>query len=395
MYRWIALIIRLALILVGLSPFSARAAESRVALVIGNAAYAHAPSLPNPSNDARAMEQALSGYGFQVTRLENASKSQIESAVAKFEQQLTPNTVSLLYYAGHGVQLQGHNYLIPVDARIEDEAAIRLAAVDLGALLQRIASAHSKATFIILDACRNNPFDQSVTVTAMADEIGRSLKATDTGRFRNVAAGLAPVDAPSGVLIAYATAPGKVAADGEGTNGLYTGELIRAMASNVSIEEVFKLVRRAVIEKSSGKQIPWESSSLTISFTFRVIVQNQDRGTASFDGIWRVAMDCQAVGGTRGYTMSMPAQVSAGVFHGEVGVQNQPGWAKFEGRISADGSADIIGTGLTGGDIGSTLGQLQPGLPASYHYVAQFDGSKATGKRVDSRPCSFDAIKMP
>lgn len=222
-------------------------ATQRVALLVGNAAYAQAP-LVNPVNDARAMAQQLTALGFQVTRLENASKRDIERAIVDFEGQLGPDTTGLFYYAGHGVQVRGRNYLVPVDAAIESESHVRIEAVDVDMLTSAMDHAGSKVNFIILDACRNNPFER---------------------RLRGASRGLAAVDAAAGTLIAYATAPGSVAEDGDGRNGVYTEALLDALSRpGLQAEQVFKQVRVRVAERTAERQIPWESSSLTGNFVF-------------------------------------------------------------------------------------------------------------------------------
>ncbi|HZS84791.1 MAG TPA: caspase domain-containing protein [Stellaceae bacterium] len=239
----------LALILALAAPAAAQQAERRVALVIGNAAYRSVGALDNPVNDARDMATKLKGLGFSVLRVENGTKPQMERAIEEFSRKLGPDAVSLFYYAGHGLQVNGHNFLVPVDARIESEQTVRLESVDLDAVLDQMSAARSRVNLVILDACRNNPFET---------------------RFRSVSGGLASIDAPEGTLIAYATAPGKVAADGQGRNALYTANLLRALDQpGLKVEDVFKRVRIAVSKATGGAQTPWESSSLTGDFYFR------------------------------------------------------------------------------------------------------------------------------
>jgi hypothetical protein len=230
-------------------------AEPRLALVIGNGAYREAP-LRNPVRDARAMAQALRDVGFTVIAHENVSKRTLETAVLEFGRRLTGGGVGLFYYAGHGLQVRGRNLLVPVDAEIDFEAAARVQAVDVDLVLEQMAEAKNRVNVVILDACRNNPFER---------------------RLRGAAArGLAPIDAARGTLIAYATAPGSVAADGEGANGLYTEELLKAMrVPGLPVEEVFKRVRVGVTERSQGAQTPWESSSLTGDLVINVSVNVQ------------------------------------------------------------------------------------------------------------------------
>lgn len=222
------------------------AAERRVALVIGNAAYKDAP-LDNPVNDARDMADMLRRTGFEVIELINGTQKEMNRAIAKFGDRLRSDSVALFYYAGHGLQVRGKNYLVPIDAQISNETSIRVESVDVDGVLDQLAS--SELNVVILDACRNNPFER---------------------RFRAMGGGgLAQMDAPKGSLIAYATAPGKTAADGDGRNGLFTGELLKQMQRpGLTIEQVFKNVRREVARATRDNQIPWESSSLTGDFYF-------------------------------------------------------------------------------------------------------------------------------
>ncbi|MCE9638604.1 MAG: caspase family protein, partial [Betaproteobacteria bacterium] len=228
-------------------PPPAAGADQRVALVIGNSAY---PSsrLPNPVNDAKAMAEKLKSLGFDVILKTDANQREMTRSFSEFGRKLVPGSVSLFYYAGHGMQVRGKNFLIPVDAEIDNEASVRSEAVDVDQIFDHLGSA--RLSMIILDACRNNPFER---------------------RIRNGAgSGLAQIDAPTGTLLAYATAPGKVAADGSGANGLYTSELLKAIDTPaLRIEDVFKQVRINVLKASDNQQIPWESSSLTSEFYFR------------------------------------------------------------------------------------------------------------------------------
>ena len=222
------------------------AKPARVALVIGNSAYASAV-LPNPVNDAADMAAALQAAGFTVIRRDNASLREMHLALREFGDKLGKTSTGLFYFAGHGVQVRGRNYLLPVDADIarEDEAAF--SAVDLGAVMEKLDSARNPLNIVILDACRDNPF-------------GNRLQAS--------AKGLAQVDAPPGTIIAFSTAPGSTAADGGGRNGLYTGHLLAQMKKPAPIEETFKAVRASVRRDSKGAQVPWESTSLEGDFAF-------------------------------------------------------------------------------------------------------------------------------
>lgn len=222
--------------------------ERRTALVIGNGSYAAAP-LKNPINDARVMAGALQEMGFDVSLHEDLDQKAMKREIQALGQKLQKGGVGLFYFAGHGVQVSGRNYLIPVGAAIEHEKQVEYEAVDMGAVLAEMDFARNRMNIVIMDACRDNPFARS---------------------FRSASQGLASISAPSGTLIAYATSPGSVANDGPGDNGVYTGELMRAMRQpGLKIEDVFKQVRSAVREATRGKQIPWESSSLEGDFYFR------------------------------------------------------------------------------------------------------------------------------
>lgn len=223
------------------------ATQQRVALVIGNNSYADAP-LSNPLNDAKAMARALELAGFQVNLKLNASHKDMMGAVREFGSRLRQGGSGLFYFAGHGIQIKGRNYLIPVGADIQREDEVAYQAMDAQAVLDKMESAGNGTNLMILDACRNNPFARG---------------------FRSATQGLAQMEAPVGTLVAFATAPGSVSSDGSGQHGLYTGHLLRLMrAPGMKIEDVFKQVRVAVRKESQGKQIPWETTSLEGDFYF-------------------------------------------------------------------------------------------------------------------------------
>ncbi len=222
--------------------------ERKIALVIGNSSYQQG-YLKNPVNDARSITRVLRAKGFDVILRENvANKDDMKRAVREFGNKIQNGGVGLFYYAGHGVQVKGINYLIPVRAQINIEEEIEYESLDVGFVLAQMEAARNRMNIVILDACRNNPFARS---------------------FRSADRGLATINAPTGTLIAYATAPGSVASDGSGENGLYTEMLLKHIDKpGLKIEEVFKNVRAEVLDKSNGIQIPWESSSLVGDFYF-------------------------------------------------------------------------------------------------------------------------------
>ncbi len=223
------------------------AAESKVALVIGNSRYVAAP-LANSVHDARAISKNLRELGFTVIERENLTQKQIGPMLREFKSRLTPGAVALFYYAGHGLQLKCNNYLPSVDADISSEEDVSLQSLDLNKVLDVMEEAKTRLNLVFLDACRNNPY---------------------TRGFRSVGDGLARVNAPSGTLISFATRPGSIASDGSGKNGLYTEHLLTAMmVPGRPIEQVLKQVVKEVKQSSKGKQEPWMEGSIDGEFFF-------------------------------------------------------------------------------------------------------------------------------
>jgi uncharacterized caspase-like protein len=224
-------------------------AQTRLALVIGNSSYRSVTPLPNPVNDAKAVADDLRTAAFDVTQALDVSQADMRRAIKDFAAKVSAkgaDTVALVYYAGHGVQVDGENFLVPVDAKITSEADIAKEAVRLADVMSALAAVPSKMRIVILDACRNNPF-------------------ATTKQTR----GLAIVDAPTGSIVAYSTAPGTEATDGAGAHSPYTAAFIEmAQQPRIQIEQLFKQVRLKVHEATKGQQTPWESSSLTSDFWF-------------------------------------------------------------------------------------------------------------------------------
>lgn len=225
-------------------------AERRMALVIGNGDYRVGP-LANPVNDAELMAETLAERGFEVTKVLNANNREMQRAVVGFAREIRSagqDTVGLIFYAGHAVQADGENYLIPVDAEVQDVLDLEIQTLKVDTVMRSLESAGNRLNMVVLDACRDNPF--------------KSIS-------RSASRGLAKVDAPFGTMIAYSTAPGSVATDGAGTNSPYTRALARMLkVPGLPVEQVFKQVRIAVMERTGNQQVPWESSSLTGDFYF-------------------------------------------------------------------------------------------------------------------------------
>lgn len=248
--RGLNLIGAILLIALGLLPGDALAG-SRFALVIGNGNYASAGRLENPGPDARLIARSLAAVGFDVALRIDANQAEMKQAIVALGRQLRTegrDAVGLFYFAGHGVQANGHNYLIPIDGDFRDEADLDVFAVDAGWVLGQMESAGNVTNIVVLDACRNNPFSRS---------------------FRSAARGLARIDAPTGSFIAYATAPGEVAYDGDHGNSPYSRALAGAISeAGLPIEQTFKVVRIDVFKSTDGLQTPWDSSSLVDEFYF-------------------------------------------------------------------------------------------------------------------------------
>ena len=245
--RWKA-----AALLLALAMFSAAAqapGDLRLALIIGNAAYPEPNTLINPSRDARAMSEVLRGLGFSVITLQDGNRVQMAAAIAQVRDALKGRKgVGLFYYAGHGVQHDWRNFMVPIDARLQRSTDIPSATVDVSQVLDAFKEAGNRLNLVILDACRDNPFDNQLATK-----------------------GLAPVDAPPGTFMAFATAPGNVADDGDekSENGLYTRHLLAELKRQDSrIEDVFTRVKLQVQQSSRGRQIPSESTNLAEDFSF-------------------------------------------------------------------------------------------------------------------------------
>ena len=226
-------------------------AEGRFALVLGNSKYQAVPALPNPVRDAESVTDLLSTAGFEVSLALDFGRSDMHRAVRDFATKVAEkgkDTVVLVYFAGHGLQIDGENYLLPVDAKIERESDVALEALRLTDVMNMLDTIPSKARIVILDACRNNPFED------IKDKTGR---------------GLAIVNAPAGTVVAYSTSPGTQAEDGSGANSPFTSALVdAAKQKGAAIETVFQNVRLAVHKATDGRQTPWEVTALTEPFAF-------------------------------------------------------------------------------------------------------------------------------
>lgn len=223
--------------------------DKRIALVIGNSSYKIRPLL-NPRNDADDVSKVLRSTGFDVIDVRDASLSQMRNAVRQFGDRLLNHNVGLVYYSGHGIEVRGRNYFVPVNADIKRSDEVADQSLDVNLILEKMETAKKGVNILIIDACRDDPFG---------------------GSFRSSSRGLASMDAPQGTIVAFSTSPGKVAADGEGRNSPYTKNLVKSIQTpNLPIEQVFKQVRRAVQQETKNQQTPWENTSLSGDFYFSV-----------------------------------------------------------------------------------------------------------------------------
>lgn len=250
-FKALLCVFSLALAALWAPAFSQGVNEQRLALIIGNGSYKTAP-LSNPVNDVRLMETVLKQSGFTVIKAENASLRETRRLVRDFGDKLKQRGgVGLFYFAGHGVQVRGENYLVSIDSDIRNEDEVAEDALNASLVLEKMQSAGNRMNLVILDACRNNPF---------------------AVRNRSSASGLATMSAPSGSMVAYATSPGSVASDGTGQNGLYTQHLAQVISQpGLPVEEVFKQVRTLVRRDSKGQQTPWENTALEGQFYFKPV----------------------------------------------------------------------------------------------------------------------------
>ena len=254
MHRTIAILLTSLFIALGFLS-TADAAQRRVALVIGNSTYRHAALLKNPKNDAQKISQKLKKLGFDVIMGIDLEHRQFARIISTFKRKLAFSDVALFFYAGHGLQINGRNYLMPVDAQLDDETSLDFEAVKLNTIV-RLMERQQRINIVLLDACRDNP-------------IARNLTRSMGTRSASVGRGLAPVKSGVGTLIAYATQPGNIALDGDNANSPFTRSLIKHIATPaLDVALMMRRVRQDVIRETGGRQVPWQHSSLTTPFVF-------------------------------------------------------------------------------------------------------------------------------
>jgi peptidoglycan hydrolase-like protein with peptidoglycan-binding domain len=242
-------------------------AQRRVALVIGNSAYQYAPHLPNPTNDAEAMAASLQKLGFEVSKGIDLDRTETEMIIREFSKSLAGADVALLFYAGHGIQYEGNNYLIPVDAQLNDETDLSFEGTQLKVIIGMMER-EPRVNLVFLDACRDNPF---------AQQLARSMGST---RSTSIGRGLAVIEAPAGSLVVYATDPDQVALDGDGAHSPFTAALLAHIDTpGLSVSDMMIEVRNDVLGATQNKQRPHEDNTLTSKFYFAPTVEVADATT--------------------------------------------------------------------------------------------------------------------
>jgi hypothetical protein len=429
----------------GLGPASA---ETRVALVIGNGAYASTARLPNPSHDAEDVSASLRRSGFEVIQGVDLRQADMQDLTIRFARAASRADVALFYYSGHAMQYNGVNYLMPVDATLTDEADLkRFVRVD--EIVNDLQQAKN-LRILVLDSCRDNP---------LAETLKRSAGTT---RAASIGRGLSKVEAPRGTIVSFSTQSGQVAADGVGRNSPYTTAFLKHIEQPQEIGDVFRDISSDVYDASGKTQLPELSLSIIGKFylngpvavtvapaapqaaprpdpcaaaeahwkaadgigtvsvfedhlarfsscsfaglaTARIDSLKQkvavapsgnarSTGSTDFDGNWDVTLNCVPTGKAQGFTTPLAGTVTNGVFHAESRGKDGAIRLEINGQIPADGKTTLSARGTTGASA-YTLNNLAPGSPYAFTIDAQFDRTRGSGKRNEARACNLVFVK--
>ncbi|WLA53896.1 caspase family protein [Bradyrhizobium diazoefficiens] len=422
-------------------------AETRVALVIGNGAYASTAQLPNPPHDAEDVASSLRRSGFEVLQGIDLRQADMQDLTIRFARAASRADVAMFYYSGHAMQYNGVNYLMPVDAVLTDEADLkRFVRVD--DIVNDLQQAKN-LRILVLDSCRDNP---------LAENLKRSAtRAASLGR------GLSKVEAPRGTIVSFSTQSGQVAADGTGRNSPYTTAFLKHIEEPQEIGDVFRDISSDVYDASGKTQLPELSLSIIGKFYLNgpVVVtvapaapqaaprpnpcaaaeahwkaadgigtlgayedhlarfpncifatlakarieglkqktalapaagNARTGGSKDFDGNWDVTLNCQATGKAQGFTRPLSATVANGVFHAEAQSLNGVNRLEIDGQIPPDGKTTLSARGTTGAST-YTLNNLPPGSPYAFTVDAQFERTRGSGKRNEARACNLVFVK--
>ncbi|APO52223.1 caspase family protein [Bradyrhizobium diazoefficiens] len=422
-------------------------AETRVALVIGNGAYASTAQLPNPPHDAEDVASSLRRSGFEVLEGIDLRQADMQDLTIRFARAASRADVAMFYYSGHAMQYNGVNYLMPVDAVLTDEADLkRFVRVD--DIVNDLQQAKN-LRILVLDSCRDNP---------LAENLKRSAtRAASLGR------GLSKVEAPRGTIVSFSTQSGQVAADGTGRNSPYTTAFLKHIEEPQEIGDVFRDISSDVYDASGKTQLPELSLSIIGKFylngpvavtvapaapqaaprpdpcaaaeahwkaadgigtlgayedhlarfpncIFATLAKARIEGlkqktalapaagnartggSKDFDGNWDVTLNCQATGKAQGFTRPLSATVANGVFHAEAQSLNGVNRLEIDGQIPPDGKTTLSARGTTGAST-YTLNNLPPGSPYAFTVDAQFERTRGSGKRNEARACNLVFVK--
>jgi hypothetical protein len=407
-------------------------ADNRVALVIGNGAYTRAPHLLNPAHDAEDVAAALKRSGFETIVATDIDKAGMEEAMIKFARATRSADVAMFYYSGHALQFEGINYLMPVDAQLNDEADLRrmVRLDDVVADMQQAKSLR----ILVLDSCRDNP---------LADQLKRSI---GTARSASIGRGLAKIDSPEGMIVAYATQAGRTADDGNGRNSPYTAAFLSNVEAKEEIGTIFRRISADVYQATHQAQLPelslsligefylngklqitttpgttpapvdpcaaasdhWKSTEAintkaayedhlarfpTCSFAnlarakiASLSMPDAAKDRSRFDGIWLGNLVCEPTkSGLPGWKTELTGRVTDGVFHAEFGRVGKPGSQTFDGTIEPDGTADILQKGWSGN---RDPFHRPLGTEFNNKYLTKFDGPHGSGTRSDRPSCN-------
>lgn len=423
-------------------------ADKRVALVIGNGAYTHAPQLPNPPHDAEDVAAALRRSSFEVIFAADAGQTDMQEATIRFARSAANADVAVFYYSGHAMQYNGVNYLMPVDAKLDDEADLkRFARVD--DVLNDLQQAKN-LRILVLDSCRDNP---------LAENLKQMIGTT---RGASIHRGLVKMEAPLGTVISFSTQSGRTAEDGQGRNSPYTAAFLKHIEEHQEIGDIFREVSTDVYETSGREQLPELSLSIVGKFylngpvsvtinppaalapadpcavaeshwnaanSIGTVAAYEDHlsrfpncafsglakakvddlkqrsalaspatpppsavaRTREFDGKWDVTVKCTNASGALSYTRNLTATITDGVLRGEDQANGRPLLA-IDGEIPAGGRATLNAHGYTG-DSAFSVGNVTRGSPYAYTIDAQFERNHGTGRRNELRPCSLTFAK--
>ena len=417
--------------------FAPAFADNRVALVIGNGAYARVPHLANPVHDAEDVAAALRRSGFEIIVATDLDKAGMDEVMIKFARAARTAYVAMFYYTGHALQFGGINYLVPVDAQLSDEADLhRMVRVD--DVIADMQPAKN-LRILVLDSCRDNP---------LAEQMKRSIGST---RSASIGRGLAKIDSPEGMIIAYATQPGRTAEDGDGRNSPFTTSFLKNIEAREEIGIIFRRISGDVYQTTHQMQLPEVSLSLTGEFYLngKLQITAMPATTAApvdpcaaasdhwksteaintkaayedhlarfpncpfaslarakmasltapdlakekrrFDGIWLGKLVCEPTpSGLPGWKSELAGRVTDGIFHAEIGRVGKPGSQTFDGTIEADGTADILQKGWSGG---RDPFHRPLGTEFNNRYLSKFEGSHGSGTRSDRASCNVNFTK--